>query len=519
VVQTYFRNENQTTVYIIPGGQSDVPPENYSEVRSLGTSMATTAHKPTSFENHSVFATPDNWQHPLSFGRKPSKITYPQARQETIGQTPVFYLPDRQLPLIDLNILVKVGEVDVEPNRYGLADLLGDTLIRGGTTRYGPSELARILDENAIKMSVRVREEFATIGLSVLRSEWQKGLELLTEVLTHPRFDQGVLKVAQNRAITALKRQGEDAQAVAAREATVWHFGQHPYGRDPMLGLDTIAQIKPADLERFLKAYFVPSNMVIAIAGDIGQKDAIDGLRNLLAALPQGKAPRRTIADPKQTPPVLALIHKPGQVQSQVILHLPGPKRTQPDFWKLRLLMDIFGGNDSLMYTRLRDDLGLVYTAGFYQSFKWQAGMLVGYIGCKGDKTRLAIADTVRIMESLQHDVPEQTFDLKRLDALNSFVFNVDTPADLVNVYGTYHLRGEPLDTLERIQEAYLTADRQVLRGLARKYLKAERIQIFVVADKNTPVRADDGGQISLETDLKQLAKQLQVDFRKIDLR
>jgi len=144
----------------------------------------------------------------------------------------------------------------------------------------------------------------------------------------------------------------------------------------------------------------------------------------------------------------LVLIQKPGQVQSQVSLGLPSVKRTHPDYWKISLLMNLFGGSDSLMYTRLRDDLGLVYSAGFYQTYKWNAGILSGYIGCKGDKTAAAIAQTIEIMNSMRQDIPAKELEQKRLDALNSFVFNVDTPVDLVNVYGRYYMRNEPLDTL-----------------------------------------------------------------------
>ena len=68
--------------------------------------------------------------------------------------------------------------------------------------------------------------------------------------------------------------------------------------------------------------------------------------------------------------------------------------------------MNLFGGGDSLMYTRLREDLGLVYAAFFTQSYKWQAGTLLGYIGCKGDKTAQAIEETVKIMNSLHREVP-----------------------------------------------------------------------------------------------------------------
>ena len=188
-------------------------------------------------------------------------------------------------------------------------------------------------------------------------------------------------------------------------------------------------------------------------------------------------------------------------------------------FFRCLQALDIFGGSDSLMYTRLRDDLGLVYSAGFFQTYKWNAGLLVGYIGCKGDRTPTALSETVKIMRSLQEDVPRQDMALKRLEALNSFVFNVDTPADLVTTYSRYHLRGEPLDTLEKIQEAYLGTDRAHLLNLAKTHLNAGALQIFVVADKATPLNRTDTKVKTLEDDLKVLANRLGLPYREIELR
>jgi predicted Zn-dependent peptidase len=196
---------------------------------------------------------------------------------------------------------------------------------------------------------------------------------------------------------------------------------------------------------------------------------------------------------------------------------MPSVKRTHPDYWKISLLMDIFGGNDSLMYTRLRDDLGLVYSAGFYQTYKWKAGMLLGFIGCKGDKTGAAIKETLDIMMMLQADIPEQELELKRLDALNSFVFNVDTKAELVEVYSRYW--NEPLDTLERIQEAFFQASRSDLRQLAQKVLDPTKIQIFVVADKMTTVKTVAGNESTLEQNLIALADSLGLPYKEISLR
>ena len=515
----YILSENQTSVYVIPGGKPDTPPEHYTEVRSVGVAGAAKITRPDTFHNRSIYPTPTDWRHPLSFERAPEKIEYPKAQTATIGNTTMFYLPDRELPLIDLTILVKAGEVDIEDTKTGLTTILSKTLIRGGTQKYSSSELAQVLDENAIRLSVSVGEEASVIHLSVIKEDWDKGLGLLEEILARPAFEPKVLNVVKVGEIVRLKRQGGDAQAVAMREGMIWHFRGHPYGRDPLLGLKTIPDITQDDLKGFLTTYFVPSNMVAAVSGDITKEKAVRGLRRLFQALPQGRPPERNLGEPKENPPVLMLIAKPGQVQSQIILALPSVKRTHPDFWKMRLLMDIFGGSDSLLYTRLRDDLGAVYSAGFFQTYKWNAGVLLGYIGCKGDETITSIAETLQIMNSLRKDVPRRDLELKRLDALNSFVFNVDTPAELVQVYSRYHMRGEPLNTLERIQDAYLSATEEDLRDLAIRFLNPSKIQVFVVADKKMPVKGKDGAQLILEQGLKALAKNLGLPYREIELR
>ncbi|UCD81540.1 MAG: insulinase family protein [Desulfobacterales bacterium] len=515
----YIQTDNKTSVYVMPGGQPDRPPESYSEVRSITGSRAGEVDRPHDFSNHSIYATPVGWKHPLSFQRHPQKIKYPAADSLDIDNTKVFYLPDRELPLVDLSLLVKAGSVDVPDSRIGLMDLLNGSLIRGGTATYSPVELARVLDENAIRISIAGGEEETVIHLSVLRDDWQAGLSILQEILTQPGFDSEVLAVVKNQEMTGLKRQGEDAQTVAGRERMIWHFQGHPYGRDPLDGLQTIPAIAAQDLKQFLRKYFVPSNIVAAVAGDIDRNEVISGLGQLLKALPQAPAPQRQLPDPGQTLPVLALIHKPGQVQSQIAMSLPSVKRTHPDYWKINLLMSIFGGNDSLMYTRLRDDLGLVYSAAFYETYKWSAGVLYGYIGCKGDKTVPAIEETLKIMKSLGQEVPRKELEQKRLDALNSFVFNVDTPADLVNVYGRYYMRNEPLDTLDKIQDAFFQADRGDLRRLAEAYLDPQKIQIFVVGDKLIKVKDERGHEKTLEKALIDLAGLLGLPYREIELR
>jgi predicted Zn-dependent peptidase len=504
----YIRSDHKTSAYVIPGGKPEHPPESYAEVRSVSGGSAARANLEHANINISDYATAAGWNHPLSFHRHPQKIKYPEAESMKIAQARVFYLPDRELPLVDLALLVKAGSVDVDDSQAGLTALLNETIIRGGTESYSPVQLAQVLDEKAIRVSVAVREEEAVIHLSVLKDDWQAGLKILQEILTRPRFDPRVFDIVKAQQLTALKRQGGSAQVKG-----------HPYGRDPLKALQTIPGISGGNLKQFIADYFVPSNMVAAVSGDIDKAEVTSGLRQFFKALPQTKAPTRKLAEPEKTPPVLALIHKPGQVQSQIMLSLPSVKRTHPDFWKISLLTNIFGGNDSLLYRRLRDDLGLVYSTGFYETYKWSAGVLYGYIGCKGDQSLPAIAETIKIMRTLGQNVPQKELDQKRLDALNSFVFNVDSPADLVQVYARYFLRNEPLDTLEKIQDAFFNADKGDLQRLAGEYLDPDKIQIFLVGDKGIKIKGDRGNESTLEDILRDLADSLGLPYVELELR
>jgi predicted Zn-dependent peptidase len=515
----YFTTDNMTSAYVIPGGRPEQPPETYTEVRSVSGSAAAEANLTHDYNNVSIYSTPVGWKHPLSFHREPQKITYPRADTMDIDGTRVFFLPDRELPLVDLALLVKAGSVDVDNAKMGLTALLNGSIIRGGTESYSPAQLASVLDENAIRISVEVGEEETVIRLSVLKDDWQAGLDLLQEILTQPRFDSRTLEIVKTEELTALKRQGGNAQAVAARERDIWHFRGHPYGRDPLMALETIPSVTRKDLKQFLSRYVVAANMVAAISGDINRAAVKSGLKQLFKALPQAKAPVRKLADPGTSPPVLALISKPGQVQSQIAISLRSVKRTHPDYWEISLLANILGGDGSLMTKRLRDDLGLVYVSGFYETYKWTAGMLFGYIGCKGDQSIAAIAETIEIMRSLGRNIPQKELEQKRLDALNSFVFNVDSPADLVRVYARYYLRNEPLDTLDKIQDAFFSAQKEDLRRLAADYLNPDDIQIFLVGDKNIKVKGSSGHELTLGEMLRDLADSLGIPFVELELR
>ena len=95
----------------------------------------------------------------------------------------------------------------------------------------------------------------------------------------------------------------------------------------------------------------------------------------------------------------------------------------------------------------------------------------------------------------------------------------MDTKADLVRVYGRYAMRREPLDTLDKIQDAFFSADREELRKLAEELLSSPKIQIFVVGDKSIPVNTEGGQTQTLEQNLMDVAQKIGLPYKEVELR
>ena len=520
VAKRYLRRDNMSVVYVIPahGSDSQERPPIYVENRSGSPEFGRRMPIPSDMKNHSIYPTPAGWKHPLSFNRRPKKISYPLAKMKKIYGSTLFFLPDKELPIVDLTILIKAGSVDVPDDKEGIASIIDRCLIDGGTDRHSPQEIAVLLDEKAIRLSISVGDEMTAIRLSALKEEFKKGLGILEEILVSPGFDETVLNSSKEQIISALKRQAGNARSVMEREAMIWHFRGHPYGRDPLKAINTIPHITKGELIDFIKRYFVPQNMVLAVSGDIDYNKAVDLLEGFLSRITGKAPPERNIPDPPETPPVMAFINKPGQVQSQIRFVMNGVKRTDPDYWRLGFLIDILGGEDSLIYNRIREDLGIAYATWFYQTYKWKAGIIKGYIGCKPSMTAQAIKETIQIIRDLRNGIPSDKVKEKRLDILNSFVFNVDTPHELVKTYAGYYLRNEPLNTLDKIQDIYLKITPQELLGIAKKYINPKDVQIFIVGDGGIRVKHGDS-TVTLIEDIKALSKEINIPFKEIPLR
>jgi len=117
-------------------------------------------------------------------------------------------------------------------------------------------------------------------------------------------------------------------------------------------------------------------------------------LEKLFQSLPRGGAPERKVAEPPQTGPVLALVHKPGQVQSRSALFCEASGEPIRISGSSACSRTCSAGGFLTLHPAARR-LGPCVCRFLRPVLQVAGRTLLGYIGCKGDKTSQALEETV----------------------------------------------------------------------------------------------------------------------------
>ena len=116
----------------------------------------------------------------------PSKVL--GVRQELPNGLVWLFSEQRSLPLVSVNFLIKAGVLCDPPGKAGLANLTA-LLLTQGTRNRSASQIAQEVDFLGARLSASGSDDFASVGLSVLKKDLEPGSVLLKDILLNPAFD------------------------------------------------------------------------------------------------------------------------------------------------------------------------------------------------------------------------------------------------------------------------------------------------------------------------------------------
>jgi predicted Zn-dependent peptidase len=247
----------------------------------------------------------------------------------------------------------------------------------------------------------------------------------------------------------------------------------------------SLKTISRADLAAFHGAYLLPSNTMIAVSGDLSREEAVAAIQKYFGQW-RSTGKKLTLAPPPVNPASGFFIMNKPLPQSTFVSGELTVGKNDPDYYAFSILDFIIGsgGFRSRIFTALRNNEGLAYSAGSFYRARPLYGVFGTYAFTKTESTYQAMRLTSSILKEIAAgSITEDELTWAKKSILNGFIFSFEYPAQIVNQQMTVAFELLPDDYLSGYRKRIETVSRDDLKRVAAKYLREKKRLTLILGD------------------------------------
>lgn len=383
----------------------------------------------------------------------------------------VYFVETHQLPMVQFSVAFDAGSARDPASLNGVARFVSEMLDEGTIGLDGPL-IAEQFESVGAEFSNGNGRDMSVFQLRSLTDEHllTPAVDLFAKVIQQPTFPTDALSRVRDRILVGLKRQQQSPGRVVSRTFYENLFKNHPYSNPPSGVAEDVARIKRANLVDFHNQFFVGTNVVIAIVGDLDTAQARFWADTMVGQLPPGKTPVKLMEAPLPPAQAEALNVSFPSTQTHLMMGQIGMKQSDPDYFPLYIGNYILGGGGliSRLSDELREKRGLTYSASSYFRPMRQNGPFIINLQTRNDQGSLAEELAVEtVTEFVRHGPTQDELDAAKKNIIGGFPLRFDSNRKITGNVLSIAFYDLPLDymstfpdrvnrvTLEQVREAF----------------------------------------------------------------
>jgi predicted Zn-dependent peptidase len=401
----------------------------------------------------------------------------------------VLVVEHHELPVVSMNLVMKMGAAGDPVGKAGLASLTADMLDEGTTTRSS-LDISDQLANIGSSLNINAGWDSTTASLRTLTRHLDRALEIYADVISNPSMPDKELQRLRATRLAGLRQQRDSPEAIAGLVfQTVLYGRSHPYGH-PLTGDETtLGSLTGEDVRGFYETYYRPNNSALIVVGDVKPDEMVAKLEKAFAGWKSGHVPAVDVsAAPLQRDhSTIYLVDRPGSVQSVIQIGQVGVPRSSPDFFPIFVMNRILGGASSARINlNLREDKGYTYGANSAFSFRRGAGPFTAQAPVQGFSTKESVVEFMKELRGIRGEMPVTPAELEaaKQSIVRGFPRGFETPDQIANgleLIVTYDLPDTYFNSyIERVQGVTL----EDINRVANRYLQPDRMAVVIVGDR-----------------------------------
>lgn len=411
---------------------------------------------------------------------KPLKVTVPTIQEfKTKAGVPVAFVQTTALPIVDIDLRFNAGSArdgSIRKEGFGIANMTA-TMLTQGTKKLDENAFTRAGETLGIDLNSSAYKDMFIVSLRSLSDDKHllPAIDLMTQMLSEPAFDEQVLARNKARLLVGLQQQKQDPNSLASIAFSKALYGEHPYAHPSAGTLESVPSIDRQQLIEFKNRYLVAANASIAMTGNLTLDQAKELAEEITTDLPTGQI-AATLPEPKPLNQSKH-IHIPfPSTQTTILMGQLGSKRaTNPQDQQQQTNFAVgnevmAGGNfNARLMSEVRQNLGYTYgITGSMNPMLAKGPYQIGF-STRNDKALAAIdASLAVINDTLDKGITSSEMRLTTDNLKNSFPMSFASNAGINSLLGMMNFYQLPntylTDYIDRIDQVKLSGVNQTMR-------------------------------------------------------
>ena len=379
---------------------------------------------------------------------------------------------------------VRAGALSEGRDRAGLADFVAGMLMRG-TRRRTFDEIYEALESVGASLDFGAGRHVSDFSAGGLAEDLDLLLDLLSGSLCYPTFPAEELEQVRGEILTGLQIRAHDTRRMAGLRFRELLYGDHPYGHSVHGYPETIRELARDDLRDFHNRHYGPENMIVTVVGAVDVDQALSRVDAALGGWRNDdwEAPPEPGPAPRPASILRDKVAIPDKTQSDIVLGLPGPPRSAPDYLDASMANTVLGvfGMMGRLGSSVREEQGLAYYV--YSRLRGSLGPSPWYVstGVAPDNVEQALESILSEIARIQQEpVPEDELEDSKAYRTGSLPVSLETNEGLASIISDIELFDLGLDYLQRFPDLVGELTPERVQAAAQRYFSTEQIAIAI---------------------------------------
>lgn len=387
------------------------------------------------------------------------------------------------IPKVNINVVIRTGNVHEGPNEVWLADLMGH-LMREGTTSMDFKTISKKVAAMGGGVNISVGQNETHVSGSVLSEYAPDLIKILADIVMNPAFPESEIERLKNDLKRQLVVQKSVPQSQATEKFRSILYKDHPYGRvfptEEMLDSYTHEMIK-----NFYEKNFGAKRTIVYAAGKFNEAAVQKAIEESFSQWKAGPDINYPKATPVKTNEI-AILDRANAPQTTIMLGLPTIDPSHQDYVPMVVTNSLLGGAfGSRITSNIREDKGYTYSPYSTISNGYRAALWYEMADVTSEHTGASLQEISKEIRRLQEEAPPAE-ELKGIQNYLAGYFVLQNSNRSGIIYQLNFIDFHGLD------ESYLTdyvknihsVTPEKVQQMVRDHLKYEDMTLVMVGDK-----------------------------------